>query len=338
MNTKRKHSGIHEYLPFTVKIPFASQVNNYAEQLDQVKALSRKYHTKRGKKLTYRPRRNPRSACLNVIFKESSQPDVLRGGSYAKEVMPADSRHKVTRKTSSKQNTLQMTSHQFFFSIKSFPLPTRFARVKIRHETHKHRQQLNASGTINKQVLLTDLSGTAISFPVNENILKRITMSRCYNYTLADINHAFCQRCTLFLPALSRQIRGRSVERSCPLCKVDRTGLCSFQPRMEFMYLATDAHVYNYTHGHTSPNRLNSWKATGLVTGLVGSSSLLLSHSITNARSYTVPHYERTRRKAARFERAMGLVDGGGMWNSGRGPLPEWWQHCMQECRCTKYE
>lgn len=102
-----------------------------------------------------------------------------------------------------------------------------------------------------------------------------------------------------YLAALSRRIRGRSVERSCPLRDVDRQArsflatewrnLCTKRLMLTFTIIPTT---------HKPPNRPNSWKATEVQTGLVGSSSLLLCHSHTNARSYTVPHYEPTPTKS----------------------------------------
>lgn len=222
---------------------------------------------------------------LLVIFKESWI-QVYYGGKLRQGCHTVDSCHEI-KKTASKQNTILfiITNHRFFEPIVS---PTRTLRARKNSiAKSKHRQQRNVSET-ETGPLFTDLSASEIPVPVNQDIPK-YTKSWSYNYTLLDITHAFCHRCVHYLAALSRRIRGRSVERSCPLRKVDKRA-CSFL-LWNGIYVSSDwCSRLQWYPRHKPPNRPNSWKATELLTGLVGSSSLLLSHSHTNARSYTVPH------------------------------------------------
>ena len=96
----------------------------------------------------------------------------------------------------------------------------------------------------------------------------------------------------------------------------------------EFVYQAADAHVYNYTHDTQAA------QPTELVKGDWGSDRLsgelfLAAMSLPHKRKelHRAPLWTDSDEKPQGFERAMGLVAGGGDRVAER-PLPAWWQHC----------
>lgn len=201
---------------------------------------------------TYRSRIKICSACLLVIFEESW----FRCSTW--EIIPTISyRWLLSRnqedRFKTKYGTFIITNH--WFSNRLFPFRARKNSIR----KNKHRQQRNVNET-ETSLLHWFFRDWNFDIRRDEDI-----QNLDHTITLLDIIHAFCHRCALSCGSLTTDPRTIRREILFPVAVDKRT--CSFLLRMEFMYQAVDAHVYNYVHDTSRPiyrtreRRLRFWPA-----------------------------------------------------------------------------
>lgn len=173
-------------------------------------------------------------------------------GSYTNDIIPLTLARNQEDRFKTKYGTFIITNH--WFSNRLFPFRARKNSIR----KNKHRQQRNVNET--ESLLHWFFRDWNFDIRRDEDI-----QNLDHTITLLDIIHAFCHRCALSYGSLTTDPRTIRREILFPVAVDKRT--CSFLLRMEFMYQAVDAHVYNYVHDTSRPiyrtreRRLRFWPA-----------------------------------------------------------------------------